>query len=409
MSSSLSGLVDNLSERVHSEKCTDCKSCLDYMITQDHQLIFRCFEGKKNYNKDFNKELINRFSSTNEFCNGDINKFVLLLRKGVYPYEYMDGWERFDETSLSDKEAFYSSLNMEDITDVDHRRVLKIVNNKNLGDYHDLHVQSDTLLLADVFEKFRNKCIEIYELDPTHFLSAPGLAWQTCLKKTEVKLELLTDADMLLMVEKGIRGGICYAIHRYANANNKYMKNYDKNKESSYIQYLDAKNLYGWAMSQNLSVDGLIWRKKMSKFNEEFIKSYGEDSDKGYILEVDVKYPKNLNYLHSDLPFLPGRKKINKCRKLLCNLYDKTNYVVQIRSLKQAIDHGLIFQKVHRVIQFNQEAWLREYIDMNIELRKQAKNHFEKDFFKLMNNSVFGKTMENVRKHRDIKLVTTDK
>ena len=139
----------------------------------------------------------------------------------------MDSWERFNETSLPDKEAFYISLNMEDIIDVDHRhakRVLKSLNNKNLGDYHDLYVQSDTLLLADVFENFRNTSIKVYELDPAHFLSAPGLAWQACLKKTEMKLELLTDVDMLLMVEKGIRSGICHAILRYAKANNKYMK-----------------------------------------------------------------------------------------------------------------------------------------------------------------------------------------
>ena len=136
---------------------------------------------------------------------------------------------------MPDKEAFYSSLNKEDITDVDHRhvkRVFKNLSNKNLGDYHDLYVQSDTLLLAAVFENLRNKCIEIYELDPDHFLSAPGSAWQSCLRKRGIKLELLTDVDVLLMAENGIRGGICHAIHRYAKANNKYMKNYDKNKES---------------------------------------------------------------------------------------------------------------------------------------------------------------------------------
>ena len=147
----------------------------------------------------------------------------------------------------------------------------------------------------------------------------------------------------------------------------------------------------------------------MLKFNEAFIKHYDKDSDKGYIFEVDVEYPKNLHDLHSDLPFLPERMKINKCNKLVCNLYDKNNYVVHVRSLKQALDHGSILKKLHRVVQFNQEAWLKEYIDMNTELRKQAKNDFEKDFFKLMNNSVFGKTMESVRKHRDIKLVTADK
>ena len=171
----------------------------------------------------------------------------------------MESWERSDEISLPDKEAFYSSLNMEDITDVDHRhakRVIKSLNNKNLGDYHDLYVQSDTLLLAHVFEKFRNKCIEIYELDPANFLSARGLVWQACLKKTEAKLELLTNVDMLLMVEKRIRGVISHEIHGYAKASNRYIKNYDKNKESSYIQYLDANNLYGWEISQKLSADG---------------------------------------------------------------------------------------------------------------------------------------------------------
>ena len=228
MSSSLSNLVDNLSEGLHCDKCTDCKSCLDNMMFKNDQLIFRCFECKKNYKKDFNKELITRFKNIYEFCNQDINKSILLLRKGVYPYEYMDSWERFDETSLPDKESFYSSLNMEDITNVDHRhtkRVFEKFDNKNLGDYHDLYIQSDTLLLADVFENFRNKCVEIYELDPANFLSAPGLAWEAYLKKAEVKLELLTNNYILLMVEKGIRGGICHAIHRYAKAKEKYMKN----------------------------------------------------------------------------------------------------------------------------------------------------------------------------------------
>ena len=170
------------------------------------------------------------------------------------------------------------------------KRVFKEFNNKNLGYCHDLYVQRDTSLLADVFETFRNKRIEIYELDPAHFLSAPRLAWQACLKKTRIELELLTENDMLLMVEKRIRGGICHAIHRYAEANNKYMKNYD-NEESSFIEYLDANNLYGWAMSQKLPVDGFKWKKNISKFNEDFIKNYDEDSDEGYILEVDVEYP----------------------------------------------------------------------------------------------------------------------
>ena len=160
--------------------------------------------------------LIKKFPNIHQFCNGDINKFVLLLRKGVYPYEYMDSWERSDETSLPYKKSFYSELYLEDITDKDYthaQKVFKELGLKNLGDYYDLHVQSDTLLLTDLFENFRNKSIEIYELDPAHFLSTPILAWQACIKKTEVELELLTNIDMLLMGGKGIRGGICHAIH----------------------------------------------------------------------------------------------------------------------------------------------------------------------------------------------------
>ena len=164
MSTSLSSLVDNLSEKLHqSDKCKDCKSELDYMSVKDNQLIFQCLECTKNYQKDFNKELIKRFANTYEFCNGDINKFILLLRKRVYPYEYMDSWERFNETSLPDKEAFYSKLNLEDITDKDYahaQKVFKELKLKNLGDYHNLCSQNDTLLFTDVFENFRKKFIE---------------------------------------------------------------------------------------------------------------------------------------------------------------------------------------------------------------------------------------------------------
>ena len=261
---SLSNLVSNLSEGLHNDGCIDCKSCLDYMTTKDEQLIFSCFSSKRNYEKNFNKDLIKRFANTYEFCNGDLTKFILLLRKCVYPYEYMDSWQRFDETSLPDKKAFYRNLHMEDITDVDYRHgktVFEYLINKNLGDYHDLYVRSDTLLLADVFENFRNMCIKVYELDPANFLSAPGLAWQACLKKTEIKVELLTHVDTLLMIEKGIREGICHAIYRCAKANNKYMKNYNKDEEESFLQYLDANNLYGWEMSQKLPVRDFKWKK----------------------------------------------------------------------------------------------------------------------------------------------------
>ena len=306
LSTALSNLADNLSEGLHSDKCTDCKLHFDYTSIKDNQLIFKCFGCKKNYEKDFNKELIKRFANTYRFCNKDLNKFILLLRKGVYPYEYMDNWEEFDETLLPNKEAFYSYLNMEDITDTDYRHANKLFKEfkvKHLGEYHDLYVQGDTLLLADVFGNFRNMCIKVYKLDPAHFLTAPGLAWQACLKKTDVKLELLTNFNVLLMVEEGIRGGMCHVVHRYAKASNKYMKIYDEKEESSFLKYLDANNLYGWAMEQNLPVGGFKWVSDVSKIEEDFIKNYDENSNISYFLKVDIEYPTELHDLHSDLPF----------------------------------------------------------------------------------------------------------
>ena len=289
MQDSLSNLVDNLSE-------------INNKISYD--------------------SLIEKIHNTYQLCNKNLNKSSLLLRRGVYPYEYMNKWNRFNEESLPDKEYFYRELNKEHITDEDYAHaqiVWDTFNIKNLGEYHDLYVQSDTALLADVFENFRDKCIEIYALDPAHFLTAPGLAWQACLKKTEVELELLTDNDMLNLFEKGIRGGMCQASYRYVKANNKYMKNYDKNKESSFLIYDDANNLYGFAMCKKLPVDGFKWVDDLSIFTEDFIKNYDEESDIGYLFVVDVEYPKNLHMLHSDLPFLPERMKINKCDKLVCN------------------------------------------------------------------------------------------
>ena len=187
------------------------------------------------------------------------------------------------------------------------------------------------------------------------------------------------------------------------------MKNYDESKESSCIQYLDTNKLYGWAKSQKLPVNDFKWIEDTSKINEEFIKNYDENNDKGYILKVDVKYQKRLHKLHSNLLFLARRMKVDKCKKLVCNFLNKKKYVVHINSLKQALNYGLKLKKIHRVIEFSQKAWLKPYIDMNTGLRKVADNDFEKDFYKLMNNAVFGKTMENIRKHRDIKLVTADK
>ena len=162
---------------------------------------------------------------------------------------------------------------------------------KNLGEHDDMYLQSNTLLLADVFENFRNICLKIFELDPANFLSATPLAWKSVFKKSKAKLDLLTDIDMSLIVEKGIRGGICHSIYRYAKAKNKYMKDYDENKESSYLQYWDVNGFYGSAMSQKLPVNNFELIKNTSQFNEDFIKSYEKESDEGYFLEVVVQFP----------------------------------------------------------------------------------------------------------------------
>ena len=260
-------------------------------------------------------------------------------------------------------------------------------------------------------------CLQIYlkilEISVLRYLNL--ILYILCLDQDQhsklilVNLELITDYDVLLMIGKGIRGGIGQATHTYAKANDKYIKNYDKNNESSYLKYLDANNLYGLAMYQKLPINGFKWVKYLSKFNEDFIKKYDEESNSGYFLEVDVEYLKTLFNSHENLPFLAERKKVEKVEKLICGIENKENYVIHIRALKQALNHGLNLKKAHLVIKFNQKAWLKPYIDRNAKLRTNAKKEFEKNFFKLMNNSVFGKTMENVRNHRDIKLVTSDK
>ena len=202
----------------------------------------------------------------------------------------MDDCENFGETSLPEKEEFYTKLNTKYIADLDYnhaKRICKDFEIKNMGEYHDLHLKSDILLLADVFENLRKMCSEIYELHPAKVLSAPQLAWQAALKKTKVKLELLTDIDMFLIVDKGIRGGLCHSSNRYAKANNKYMKDYDENKEPSYLKTWDINSLYGWAMPQKLPLNEYKSVKDLSEFNEDFIKSYSEKGNEGYFLEVD--------------------------------------------------------------------------------------------------------------------------
>ena len=268
----------------------------------------------------------------------------LLSRKGIYPCEYMDNWDHFSETTLPPKSSFYSKLNMSGVSDQDYEhgcKVWRVSGIRNLGEYHDLYLKTDVILLANVFEAFRKVWLDNYGLDPAHFYTAPGLAWRTCLKKTKIRLELLLDPDMPLMFERGIKGGITQSVHRWAKANNPYMGlEYKPGEPTRYLQYLDANNLCGWAMSQPLPTGGFYWVDD----KPDEISELAKDADKGYLLEVDVAYPRELHDYHNDLPFMCERMVINGVEKLVPNLYYKKRYVIHIRALDQAIKHGLVLE-----------------------------------------------------------------
>ena len=336
----------------------------------------------------------------------------LLKQKGFFPYEYLDSLEKLKDTKPPPKKAFYSKVSGCGITEKNYEHVLnvwKTWNMKTLKDYLKLYNESDVLILADIFENFRDLCLKIYGLDPAHYYTSPGLAWDACLKLTGIELELLSDIDMLLMVENGIRGGISIISNRYGEANNKYMKDFNKNKLSKFLMYLDANNLYGCAMSEKLPTNGFKWLtdKEIQKlYNNQIVQVWEKTP---CILEVDLEYLEELHDAHNDYPFCPERVECdNKVKKLIPNLRDKNNYVIHYKNLMQCLKAGLKLKKIHRGIKFYESAFLKPYIDKNTSLRTKAKNEFEKDFFKLMNNSVFGKTMENIRNRVNVKLINSE-
>ena len=335
----------------------------------------------------------------------------LLKQKGFYPYEYMDNIEKLKDTKPPPQKAFYSKLTGKGINNYNYNHVLEVWKTckiKKLKEYHEVYNKTDVLLLADVFEKFRDLCLKNYGLDPAHYYTAPGLAWDAILKMTKINLELLSDVDKLLMIEKGIRGGISIISNRYGKANNKYMKDFYEKELSKYLMYLDANNLYGWAMSQKLPIHSFEWMtdKEIKNLFKVQVVQFWERTP--CILEVDLTYPEELHDLHNDYPLCPERVECDKgVKKLIPNLRDKNNYVVHYKTLMQYLNLGMELKKIHRGIKFVECDFLKPYIDMNTNLRTQAKNNFEKDFFKLMNNSVFGKTMENIRNRVNIKLTTT--
>ncbi|KAF4529783.1 hypothetical protein B566_EDAN018051 [Ephemera danica] len=335
----------------------------------------------------------------------------LLRRKGVFCYDYINEPNRLNETELPPRTAFKSLLYEEECSQSDYEHAMKVwerLECKTLREYSIHYNILDVCILRDVFEAFRGVCLDAYHLDPCWYYTAPGLAWDAALRYTKINLDLIEDPEMLFMIEQGIRGGVAQVVKRRADANNPYLT--PKTDKQDHIMYLDANNLYGWAMSQRLPTGGFEFVDVASSPHIDIpnLETMDLDGAKGYIFEVDVTYPEGLHNPHKDLPFLPeaALPPGGKHRKLLTTLYDKKNYIFHFRALKQVVQHGLIVTKIHKVLQFNQTAWLAPYIDLNTMMRTNAKNDFEKDFFKLMNNAVYGKTMENVRNRVNLEIVT---
>ena len=373
-----------------------------------------------------------RYSSKNDIIKTE-KCLDLLTEKGVYPYDYINSFDKFNDEQLPSKEQFYSRLSEEDITLDDYKKAKQIWKHfdiQNTGEYHDLYLKTDVLLLTDVFENFRDMCLSFYGLDPVYYYTLPNFAFDAMLKLTGIEIDLVYDQEMYEMIEAGLRGGMTQTTCKKVEANNKYMgSGYDKKKASSYINYLDANNLYGLSMIQKLPYRNLKWDDKIT---EKDIMNY-DNGRTGYILEVGLEYPKELHDLHNDYPLAPevmnvqanmlsekqveiyklinGSKKPKdeKTSKLILNLNDKNKYVVHIRTLQFYLKHGLKLKKIHRAIKFEQKEILKPYIEFNTEKRKNARNDFEKDIFKLLNNAVFGKTMEDKRKHLDFEIVSDEK
>jgi hypothetical protein len=356
-----------------------------------------------------NKPIMKSFIANKEF-NSDLSEaeqFNLLTRKGVFPYDYIDSLEKLDETELPPIKVFYNKLNDESCSIEDYNHAQKVWRDfkcQTILDYMRLYLKTDVILLLDVVENYRDTCIKSYGLDPAWYFSAPGLSWDALLKMSNVKLQLLTDPDMLLMFEKAIRGGISQVCgKKYAKANNKYLPGFDSTKPSTYIIYLDANNLYGKAMNQYLPTHGFRWLTEEEIMNFDVMK-ISDTSEKGYLPEISG-YIKNKDHeKFKDYPLAFERKEVGKTEKLLGTLDKKENYSIHYRALKYYISKGFIVTKIHRVIEFYQSPWMKLYIEENTKRREAAKNKFEKNFFKLMNNSVFGKTMENIRNRQNIKL-----
>ena len=357
--------------------------------------------------------------------------FDLMLRKGVFPYDYLDSWVKLDDQALPPQAAFYSKLRQSGCTDADYAQAKSVWERfgcTSLRDYLELYLKTDVLLLADIFEEFRSVCMSTYGLDPAHYVSAPQLSWDAMLKLTDCSLELISDPEMFRFIDHGIRGGVSNIAHRHAEANNPYMSSFDPSLPTSFIIDLDANNLYGWAMSQSMPTEGFKWLMQ-EEFEHIDWTAQSEDQPLGYFVECDLLYPQELHDAHNEYPLAPERLNVQvelisetqvELRthyqlpnsgwnlKLVPNLMSKKSYLCHYLNLQFYLAHGLKLTRVTRVLSFKQSKWLAPYIDKNSTLRAASTNDFEKEFFKLMNNSIYGKTCENQKKRTDIKLVTTE-
>ena len=333
----------------------------------------------------------------------------LLSRKGVFPYEFMDSFEKFHFT-LPEKDAFFSQLTGE-ISDEDFshaRKVWEKFGMTDLGEYHDLYLKTDVFLLTDVVENFRTVLLKNYLLDPAWFLTAPAFFWEAMLKMTGVELELICEGniEMFRFFERQIRGGVSSVFHRFSQANNKFMKDFDPSQPSKFIVYLDANSLYPTAMMQPLPVGGFEW---LSEGVLEKWEKIVDSEDLGCVLEVDLEYPAELHDFHNDFPLAPELMEVGGIHKLIPNLKDKEKMVLDGRNLKLFLSLGMKLKKIRRGIGFREKAFMKPFIEWNTKLRTAAKNDFEKELFKLASNSVYGKTMENVRNRINMKLVNDRK
>ena len=353
-----------------------------------------------------------------------------IKRKGVFPYSYFDSLSKLQESCLPPREAFKNDLNGEECSEEDYRfaqRAWQEFDCQTFEDYLMMYLKLDVLLLACVFEKFRSKTLEQDGLDPVHFVSLPGLSFLSAFKMTGEAIDLLNDLEMYTFFERGIRGGMTF-VNKHLVRNERITHN--DTELIQHLAYIDQNNLYGNSLRKPLPHSEFCWVEDLSEFTRDFILSLDEEGEQGYTLEVDLGYPEHLHHSTADFPLAPESGEITHdmftdfmkafhqtinpntafkpSRKLLLTHFNKEHYIVHFAILKFYLQMGLILTKVHRVIKYKQKTWLKEYIDFNSQQRALSNNAFDKDFYKLKNNSTFGKTMEDVRKRITYKLVTDE-